>query len=532
MHRREISKVLLATATAAGGSACAPSAVVQSGSGPFHALTAAEIAAKVTPTNYAYAPSPYIDVCRYGADPTGKEDSTTAIQNAISVGTQFGGLVFLPPGIYTVSSTLTLRPNVTIWGAGCGDSSDMGSAISRCTVLRPTADFHAKSDIIRADPADFGSGAYCVGVSLSFFTIDLVNVTGTADLCAIRLNSVSDNPVFRDLRVWNMGPTHTALHIGVSRNSRALLSDGTIFENLVALASATDTYTGSMVILEDCNEITLRDGKILSRSVGSPQSSSTGIQVKCTNIGCQGITIDAVSVAGFNTGIAGTATGGGVGCRWVRILNGTFEGTRHAIHATGTDGLRSQFWTIMGNRFISALSGGSNITLDFANNCKVIADDFFTTTNVTCTANAAGNEIWAQLAGVRDSGANNTKFGHADNRDAMQFSAIQGQPLQTPTLLDGWVQYSGSNRSRVGYWKGPDGIVHLQGHVCGGSVGTAAFVLPADHRPGGTHLKEFAVVSNGAFGSITVDASTGNVTPQVGSNVYFSLDGIDFRAGD
>jgi hypothetical protein len=136
--------------------------------------------------------------------------------------------------------------------------------------------------------------------------------------------------------------------------------------------------------------------------------------------------------------------------------------------------------------------------------------------------------IGAQLAGITDNGTNNLKFGH--NGRSMEFSSLFGQALQTPTLFNGWEQYSPANRSAVGYWIGPDGIVHLQGHITGAAAGIPAFVLPAGYLP--AMLKQFAVPSNNAFGLITVDPSTGNVTPQIYGGTFISLDGINFRAGD
>ncbi len=322
--------------------------------------TAAEIAAGVTPTNYAYAVGPFIDARRYGADPTGVADSTTAIQNAILVATQQGGLIFLAPGIYLISSTLKLRPNVTIWGSGCGDSSTIG-VVGRCTIIRLSASFAANSDVIRADPADFGPDLYCRGVSLSNLMIDMGNATNTG-IVAIRLKSVSDNPTFENLRIWNIGASHVAVQIGVSGNSGALQTDGTIFSNLVTLTSGIDTYTASMVILEDCNEIAIRDSKILSRSNGAPLSTSIGLQIKATAIGCQGITLDGNSYGGFNTAIESTATGGGVGVRWTRIINGTFETNRFGMIITGIGGLASQFWWVSANRFISQVTNPASIT--------------------------------------------------------------------------------------------------------------------------------------------------------------------------
>ena len=77
---------------------------------------------------------PWFDVTHptYGADPTGATDSTTAIQNAINAaaargvtlfgaGSTAGAIVFFPPGIYKVSSTLTISDSaVTLLGSGVG----------------------------------------------------------------------------------------------------------------------------------------------------------------------------------------------------------------------------------------------------------------------------------------------------------------------------------------------------------------------------------------------------------------------------
>lgn len=70
--------------------------------------TAAEIAASVTPVNYAYAE---LNVLRYGADPTGTNDSTTAIQNALNVAQKSHNTVVIPAGIYLVSSLSIVSTN-------------------------------------------------------------------------------------------------------------------------------------------------------------------------------------------------------------------------------------------------------------------------------------------------------------------------------------------------------------------------------------------------------------------------------------
>lgn len=79
---------------------------------PYYAQTAAEVSAGITPSNYSY---PSGNVLRYGADPTGTNDSTTAIQNAVNVAIYFtssstsgSAVVTLPAGTYKTSDTIQL----------------------------------------------------------------------------------------------------------------------------------------------------------------------------------------------------------------------------------------------------------------------------------------------------------------------------------------------------------------------------------------------------------------------------------------
>jgi copper chaperone CopZ len=85
MHRRDISKALFATA--AGSTVIAQRVEAQTCATPCYAQTAAEIAAGVTPVNYAY---PECTVERYGTNTTpGTTPMTTAIQNCINVCSQY-----------------------------------------------------------------------------------------------------------------------------------------------------------------------------------------------------------------------------------------------------------------------------------------------------------------------------------------------------------------------------------------------------------------------------------------------------------
>jgi hypothetical protein len=79
----------------------------------YYPLTAAEVAASVTPTNYTY---PTGDPRRYGVDVTGAVDCTTAINNALECYAQ----VRLPPGVYKIDGSanggiIAVPANATLW---------------------------------------------------------------------------------------------------------------------------------------------------------------------------------------------------------------------------------------------------------------------------------------------------------------------------------------------------------------------------------------------------------------------------------
>jgi hypothetical protein len=87
---------------------------------PCYAQTAAELAAGVTPTNFKY---PVGNILRYGADPTGVADSSTAVQSALNVAIATNGVMFVPPGKYkclsAISATMpSATASVSIFGSG------------------------------------------------------------------------------------------------------------------------------------------------------------------------------------------------------------------------------------------------------------------------------------------------------------------------------------------------------------------------------------------------------------------------------
>lgn len=115
---------------------------------------------------------------------------------------------------------------------------------------------------------------------------------------------------------------------------------------------------------------------------------------------------------------------------------------------------------------------------------------------------------------------------NGDGQDG-RFYLADGRVLdywRAPTFQNGWANYSGYNSA--GYYKDADGFVHLRGLVHLGTASTI-FTLPVGYRPAAREL--MGTISNSAIGRCDVDTG-GNVIMQLGSNAWFALDSLTFRA--
>jgi len=112
---------------------------------------------------------------------------------------------------------------------------------------------------------------------------------------------------------------------------------------------------------------------------------------------------------------------------------------------------------------------------------------------------------------------------YVSKQDLANLPATQ-QAWQTPTLLNGWANYGGGGNP-IGYYKDSLGIVHIRGLMIG-TIGSTIFTLPIGYRPLFANL--IVVYSNG-LGRCDIQPD-GSVQAQSGTNAYFSLDNISFRA--
>lgn len=119
--------------------------------------------------------------------------------------------------------------------------------------------------------------------------------------------------------------------------------------------------------------------------------------------------------------------------------------------------------------------------------------------------------------------------GLTDNAYAWLLDIFGPRKLYTVTAFtNSWVNY-GQTWKSAAYWKDPFGIVHLEGLIKSGSVGSAAFTLPLGYRPSADCL--FGIISNSAIGRVDVNSSGGVVPLSPSNNTWVQLDGINFYAG-
>jgi hypothetical protein len=116
-----------------------------------------------------------------------------------------------------------------------------------------------------------------------------------------------------------------------------------------------------------------------------------------------------------------------------------------------------------------------------------------------------------------------------------------GEAWTAVTFTNSWADY-GSTYAPAAYRKDAQGYVHLRGLIKSGTLGSAAFTLPAGFRPGYTniYMGRGNVVSAASYTASDLDKNNGRVDINTGGSViphaslcnngYVSLENITFLA--
>ena len=118
-------------------------------------------------------PRPWVDVIGSSATGNGTTDDLAAIKRAIAISTSVGGgVVYFPPGTYSISNQIVVPSNVTILGAG-----------EQSTTIKAAAGFPSGKDVIHLGPNDSqnytetGGGQY---IEVRDLHIDGTNTSGVS----------------------------------------------------------------------------------------------------------------------------------------------------------------------------------------------------------------------------------------------------------------------------------------------------------------------------------------------------------------
>ena len=110
-------------------------------------------------------------VSQYGADPTGATDSTTAIQNALTAArtSTYGLVVYVPAGVYLVSTMLLIGSNTTLLGDGMALSTIRAKSGSWSSVTQNgSGATNSGISVLQV----YGSGASASNITVRGITFD------------------------------------------------------------------------------------------------------------------------------------------------------------------------------------------------------------------------------------------------------------------------------------------------------------------------------------------------------------------------
>ena len=477
----------------------------------YYPRTANEIAGGVTPVNYYLMP---FDLLRYVTNTTpGTTDLSTGFLNCAK-SMPLGGPIYMPEGKIKISDTI-------------------------------------QDDVL--DVSSNGQPITLIGKGASEVTGEGTEILTTGAMVGIKFDGNRSGG--RDFTIRGDGGAADTTSNGVQvQGSRAQ------WENVLSIAHRGDGFKfiyGNASSFE--NILCLSNGQHGFNADGTGHTIKTGASAPNDLNACTLINIDsrANTGIGFRTGVnSGFANNchqitvqgnGGVGMEFNGNFWNVFGFYGEANDSAGTNRDVSFSATAQGNFVYGYFSnvGGTHEDLsvnqrNYIEQVKGITAEFHTedvrlgesanpagyikfsgegdATNRTITLEGTSG---SQTLIVKSSGVGTLKLDPQDG--------ITREAPTAPTLLNSWVNFGGS-RKVAGFYIDAFNIVHLEGVIKSGTAtpATQLFMLPAGYRPVGGRVY-FVTTSNAAYGSGFID-TTGEVYIDIGSNVYFSLDSVSFRA--
>ncbi len=181
-------------------------------------------------------------VTEFGADPTGLNDSTTAILNAL-IACPTGGVVYLPAGTYTTSAPIIIPPTITLLGSH-------GTHLDTITTsIQPSASFSGAAVIEMVDQTTGGYATESWEQRVYQLNINGSNLPSSGTVNGIQFTGLVHGVYLQDIYIVGV-PGH-----GITSASNA---SGTSYSHrgFRLVADATGSY-GFNLSMTDCTWIDL-----------------------------------------------------------------------------------------------------------------------------------------------------------------------------------------------------------------------------------------------------------------------------------
>jgi len=472
------------------------------------------------------------------------QSAVDALSNSVGgLSNSISGLAPLASPIFTGTATM---PKISLSGAGStGDVSGMSVPMAGRPVaptLATALAMTAQVEFFRlpADGPDWGPGIQraqqflaATGGTMRISTPGTVAITTTVNipkgnpylkLACDSQASVITNSASLQNAMFSVGSTTAAGGVNFD-------VDGCAF----AGANTTASYA---FYLNNANGMTIKNASFSNMTTAINASASYAVSLD--NIVFSAVTAPFYSSTSAHNFVARRVKtyGGGTVFRFdaatdnISIVEGDFEGSGPTLQMAGGTALRyvgnyTEYFT--GDPIFST---GPLYGADISNNWIALGSGGASTWSLKNFVGGQfkGNSIYNQTISF---GAGTIDMEVGDNV-LTGTGSIAATPYQSPTLANSWTQQA--NYSVAGFRKGRDGKVYLRGNLLNSTsaLGTAAFTLPANYRPGtirtfstSNSANGLTAVQIGTDGTVKIMQTSGAGTS---SNPYqASLDGIAFE---
>ena len=462
-----------------------------------------------TPTGAVNRPinkklSESVSVLDFGADPTGTNDSTTAIQNAINSLGALGGSLYFPTGTYLVSDVtssgncLTVTCPIHIYGDGAFYTSIKPASGVAGTVntIQFSPNISYAEDLTIVERIFIGNpstgtrqGQYGIylntlasGQNLPKFTVRDC-VIGQGGAYGIYHNNNATNNVNGGMYCALF--TNNEIKGGIYLNNSG---DSIVISNNILSGTGTGVYAN---LVAGASELSILDNNITTNQSSIIVYSGRRVNILRNN--CEHSTTGSNSNAVFDINSVGETLIEGTICGNLISSFGSSDANK-GINLNAANGT-----LIQDNVILRGISG--SFTGIYVGSSSV---------NVRIGGNSYDSGVTTQIS------------------DAGTGTMGVVKPI---TLLNSWVAYS-SSYDQPTFSKSIDGYVVLSGAIASGTTtgGTTLFTLPTGFTPpyNGRYSCFSENGSSQVLSNVEIDTN-GNVLIESGANTLFSLSGITFR---